>query len=64
MQAYKAIITYLAADKLKYEADLQNAINQTPLNDMLVRSILEKIVLNEAMIQKWVGYGSDETNNE
>ncbi len=69
MQAYKTILTYLAADKLKYESDLQNAINQIPLNDILVRDILEKITLNELMVQKWLmlapeGLISDNEDNK
>jgi hypothetical protein len=58
-------MTYLAADKMKYELDLESAINTTPIDTDNIKYLLEKIAINELMVQKWqVLVGPDENNNE
>ena len=60
------ILTELANDKLKYEEDMEKAINGSESSDERVKKVkynLEKIVLTEKMIERWKTYVSSETDN-
>jgi len=53
------VLTELASDKLKYEEDMEKAINGSESAENRTNSIkynLEKIVLTELMIEKWRNY--------
>jgi hypothetical protein len=53
------VLTELASDKLKYEEDMEKAINGSESakeRASKVKYNLEKIVLTELMIEKWRNY--------
>ena len=53
------LLTELASDKLKYEEDMEKAINGSKSAEERANKIkynLEKIVLTELMIEKWRNY--------
>jgi len=50
------ILTELASDKLKYEEEMEKAINSSsPVSERVetIKSNLEKIVLTDLMVEKW-----------
>lgn len=58
------MLTELASDKLKYEEDMEKAINGSESADDRVAKVkynLEKIVLTELMIEKWRTYTAPPT---
>ena len=55
------LLTELASDKLKYEEDMEKAINGSESAEdrtAKVKYNLEKIVLTELMIEKWREYAA------
>jgi hypothetical protein len=61
------ILTELASDRLKYEEEMEKAINgNNPVSERVetIKSNLEKIVLTDLMVEKWrvlIQSTSDET---
>ena len=50
------ILTELASDRLKYEEEMEKAINgNNPVSERVktIKSNLEKIVLTDLMVEKW-----------
>jgi hypothetical protein len=65
----KIILTELATDKLKAEADMEQAINSNDSSEtktQIIKSSLKKIIETEQMIVKWQDYlsANEESNNE
>ena len=61
------ILTELAGDKLKYEEDMEKAINGNETADIRTSAIkynLEKIVLTEMMIEKWRNYTTPQSTSD
>lgn len=61
------ILTELASDKLKYEEDMEKAINGNESADLRTSTIkynLEKIVLTEMMIEKWRNYTTPQSTSD
>jgi hypothetical protein len=50
------ILTELASDRLKYEEEMEKAVNgNNPVSERVetIKSNLEKIVLTDLMVEKW-----------
>ncbi len=61
------ILTELASDKLKYEEDMEKAINgneSAEARTAKVKYNLEKIVLTELMIEKWRNYTAPQPTSD
>jgi len=61
------ILTDLASDKLKYEEDMEKAINGSESAEIRAAKVkfnLEKIVLTEMMIEKWRNYTTPQSTSD
>ena len=68
MRIMKIILTELATDKLKAEADMEQAINSSDSSEIktqIIKSTLKKIIECEQSIVKWQEYltADEESNN-